>query len=190
MEHKVETIKKNNSGAIANTVDRDGKKINFDCDVVLISVGRKPNTEGLNLEKIGVQLDQRKRIKTDKNFRTNVNNIYAIGDVIDLPMLAHKSEDEGIALAEMLAGQSGHVNYDIIPSVIYTSPEVASVGKTEEELKKENDELAAENENLWFMLDEMKESQKFSKEHADYLEDFLKKQMLQLKLMQNNKGEA
>ncbi len=136
MEHKVETIKKNNSGAIVNTVDRDGKKINFDCDVVLISVGRKPNTEGLNLEKIGVQLDQRKRIKTDKNFRTNVNNIYAIGDVIVGPMLAHKAEDEGIAVAENIVGQSGHVNYDTIPGVIYTTPEVASIGKTEEQLKE------------------------------------------------------
>ena len=136
MQHKVETIKKNNSGAIVNTVDRDGKKINFDCDVVLISVGRKPNTEGLNLEKIGVQLDQRKRIKTDKNFRTNVNNIYAIGDVIVGPMLAHKAEDEGIAVAENIVGQSGHVNYDTIPGVIYTTPEVASIGKTEEQLKE------------------------------------------------------
>ena len=111
------------------------KKNNFDCDVVLIAVGRKANTEGLNLEAIGVELDNRKRIKTDKSFKTNLENIYAIGDVIVGPMLAHKAEDEGIAVAENIAGQSGHVNYDTIPGVIYTTPEVASIGKTEEQLK-------------------------------------------------------
>ena len=116
--------------------DKDGKKINFDCDVVLISVGRKPNTNNLNLDTIGIELDEKKRIKTDKKFQTNVSNIYAIGDVIDGPMLAHKAEDEGIAVAENIAGQSGHVNYDIIPGVVYTSPEVASIGKTEEQLKE------------------------------------------------------
>ncbi len=136
MQHKVETIKKNNSGATITTIDKDGNKINFDCDVVLISVGRKANTKGLNLEKIGVQLDERKRIKTDKNFKTSQNNIYAIGDVIIGPMLAHKAEDEGIAVAENIVGQSGHVNYDTIPGVIYTTPEVASIGKTEEQLKE------------------------------------------------------
>ena len=112
------------------------KKINFDCDVVLISVGRKPNTNNLNLEAIGVKLDEKKRIITNKSFQTNVSNIYAIGDVIDGPMLAHKAEDEGIAVAENIAGQSGHVNYDIIPGVVYTTPEVASIGKTERAIKK------------------------------------------------------
>ncbi len=102
----------------------------------LISVGRKPNTEGLNLDALGVDLDERKRIKTDKNFKTNVENIYAIGDVIDGPMLAHKAEDEGMAVAENIVGQSGHVNYETIPGVIYTTPEVASIGKTEEQLKE------------------------------------------------------
>ena len=121
-----------------STSDKDGKKVNFDCDVVLISVGRKPNTTNLNLETIGVELDEKKRIKTDKSFQTNVSNIYAIGDVIEGPMLAHKAEDEGIAVAENIAGQSGHVNYDIIPGVVYTSPEVASIGKTEEQLKESN----------------------------------------------------
>ena len=137
MRNKVENIKKNNSGATVITSDKDGKKNNFDCDVVLISVGRKPNTEGLNLESVGVELDQRKRIKTNENFQTNLDNIYAIGDVIVGPMLAHKAEDEGIAVAENIAGQSGHVNYNTIPGVIYTSPEVATVGKTEEQLKEE-----------------------------------------------------
>ena len=136
MQNKVETIKKTNSGATVSTVDKEGNKNNFDCDVVLISVGRKPNTNGLNLESVGVELDKKKRVKTDKMFKTNIDNIFAIGDVINGPMLAHKAEDEGIAVAENISGQSGHVNYDTIPSVIYTSPEVASIGKTEEELKE------------------------------------------------------
>ena len=135
MQHKVEKIQKNNSGATITTVNQNGDKNNFDCDVVLISVGRKPNTEGLNLESIGVELDDRKRIKTDKSFKTNLENIYAIGDVISGPMLAHKAEDEGIAVAENIAGQSGHVNYDTIPGLVYTTPEVAAIGKTEEQLK-------------------------------------------------------
>jgi len=105
---------------------------------VLISVGRKPNTNKLNLDTVGVELNKKKRIKTDKSFQTNVSNIYAIGDVIEGPMLAHKAEDEGIAVAENIVGQSGHVNYDIIPGVVYTSPEVASIGKTEEQLKEAN----------------------------------------------------
>ena len=138
MQHKVEKIKKNNNNAVVSTISSEGTKKDFECDVVLISVGRKPNTEGLNLQKIGVELDEKKRVKTDKNFKTNQDNIYAIGDVISGPMLAHKAEDEGIAAAENIAGQSGHVNYDTIPGVIYTSPEVASIGKTEEQLKELN----------------------------------------------------
>ena len=136
LETKVESIKKNNKGVIILTSDKNKKKINFNCDVALISVGRKPNTKNLNLSSVGVVLDEKKRIKTDKNFKTNIKNIYAIGDVIEGPMLAHKAEEEGIAVPELLAGQSGHVNYDVIPGVIYTSPEVASVGKTEEQLKE------------------------------------------------------
>jgi dihydrolipoamide dehydrogenase len=138
MQHKVEKINKNNSGAVVSTTDKDGNKKDFDCDVVLISVGRKANTNGLNLDVTGVELDERNRVKTDKNFKTNMNNIYAIGDVIQGPMLAHKAEDEGIAVAEIIAGQSGHVNYDTIPGVVYTTPEVASIGKTEEQLKENN----------------------------------------------------
>jgi len=138
MKHKVEEIKKNNSGAVVTTKDKDGNKKDFECNVVLISVGRKPNTSNLNLEKVGIELDEKKRIKTNKDFQTNLNNIYAIGDVILGPMLAHKAEDEGIAVAENIAGQSGHVNYDTIPGVVYTTPEVASIGKTEEQLKEKN----------------------------------------------------
>ena len=106
-------------------------------DKTLIAVGRKPYTEGLNLNKVGVKKDEKGRIKVNKNFQTDIKNIYAIGDVIDGPMLAHKAEEEGIAVAESLAGQSGHVNYDVIPGVIYTSPEVAYVGKSEEQLKND-----------------------------------------------------
>ena len=138
MQHKVELVKTNGSGAIISTKDKDGNKKDFNTDIVLVSVGRKPNTNGLNLEKIGVELDDRKRIKTNKDFQTNVKNIYAIGDVIVGPMLAHKAEDEGIAVAENIAGQSGHVNYNTIPGVIYTTPEVASIGQTEEQLIEKN----------------------------------------------------
>ena len=138
LQHKVEQIKNNSINAIVSTSDKEGKKKDFDCDVVLVSVGRKPNTIGLNLDKVNIDLDKKNRIKTDKNFKTNQDNIYAIGDVIAGPMLAHKAEDEGIAVAENIAGQSGHVNYDTIPGVIYTTPEVASIGKTEEQLKELN----------------------------------------------------
>ena len=132
---KVEKISKNDQGVIIETSNKDAKN-KIEADVVLISVGRKPYTDKLNLEKIGVNLDKKGKITVNKNFETNVKNVYAIGDVINGPMLAHKAEEEGIAVAELIAGQSGHVNYDIIPGVIYTSPEVAYVGKNEEELKE------------------------------------------------------
>ena len=108
----------------------------LECDVVLVAVGRVPNTEGLGLSDVGVETHARGRVVVDHKFQTNVPGIYAIGDVIAGPMLAHKAQDEGIAVAEDLAGQAGHVNYDVIPSVVYTAPEVASVGKTEEQLKE------------------------------------------------------
>jgi dihydrolipoamide dehydrogenase len=107
----------------------------IEADVVLVSIGRVPYTEGLGLKEAGVAVDNRGRVEIDDHFATNVKGIYAIGDVVRGAMLAHKAEDEGIAVAEILAGQAGHVNYDAIPGVVYTSPEVASVGKTEEELK-------------------------------------------------------
>ena len=135
MQTKVESIKNNKKSAKVSLLDKDRKKSELECDVVLISVGRKANTKNLKLDSIGVLLDEKKRIKVNKNFETNVKNIYAIGDVIAGPMLAHKAEEEGIAVAELISGQSGHVNYDVIPGVIYTSPEVATVGKTEEQLK-------------------------------------------------------
>ncbi|MEF2074080.1 dihydrolipoyl dehydrogenase [Consotaella aegiceratis] len=114
---------------------KGGEAESLEADVVLVATGRKPYTEGLGLDAVGVKLDNRGRVEIDDHFRTNVEGIYALGDVVKGPMLAHKAEDEGVALAEQLAGQAGHVNYDVIPSVVYTSPEVASVGRTEEELK-------------------------------------------------------
>ena len=113
-----------------------GKKEKISCDVLLVSIGRRPNTKGLGLEDVGVAVDERGKIKVNERFETNISGIYAIGDVIDGPMLAHKAEEEGVALAEMLVGKVGHVNYNAIPGVVYTHPEVAAVGKTEEELKE------------------------------------------------------
>ena len=110
----------------------------LDADVVLVAIGRVPFTDGLGLNEAGVALDNRGRVQTDHHFATSVPGIYAIGDVVAGPMLAHKAEDEGVAVAEILAGQAGHVNYDVIPGVVYTTPEVAAVGKTEEELKDAN----------------------------------------------------
>jgi len=116
---------------------KGGKAEDLEADVVLVSTGRKPFTEGLGLENIGVTTDKRGRILVDDHFRTNVENVYAIGDVIPGPMLAHKAEEDGVAVAEILAGKSGHVNYNTVPGIVYTWPEVASVGKTEEEVKAE-----------------------------------------------------
>ncbi len=112
-----------------------GEATSIDVDVVLVSIGRVPYTEGLGLEAAGVTLDNKKRVEVDAHYRTNVPGIYAIGDVIAGPMLAHKAEEEGVAIAEILAGQAGHVNYETVPGIVYTWPEVATVGKSEEELK-------------------------------------------------------
>jgi dihydrolipoamide dehydrogenase len=139
MGSKVDSVKdQGKSVLISYTNVKNSKKENVEVDKVLVSVGRKPYTEGLNLSKIGVKKDSKGRINVNGKLQTSVSNIYAIGDVIKGPMLAHKAEEEGIAVAEILAGQAGHVNYDVIPGVIYTSPEVATVGKTEEQLKEEN----------------------------------------------------
>ena len=118
----------------------DNKQITENYNVLLVAVGRNPNTEGLNLNKIGVKLNDQKAIIIDKKFKTTVDNIYAIGDVVPGPMLAHKAEEEGVACVEIIKGQKTHINYDNIPAIVYTNPEVASVGKTEEQLKKLNTE--------------------------------------------------
>jgi dihydrolipoamide dehydrogenase len=135
---KVTAIEKTDAGLVA-TIEpaAGGEATTLQTDVALVAIGRAPFTGGLGLEDIGVERDQRGRVVTDGHYKTNIDGIYAIGDVIAGPMLAHKAEDEGIAIAEILAGQAGHVNYGVIPGVVYTNPEVASVGKTEEELKAE-----------------------------------------------------
>jgi dihydrolipoamide dehydrogenase len=139
MGSKVESVKdQGNTVLISYTNVKNSKKEVLEVDKVLVSVGRKPYTEGLNLSKVGIKKDSKGRIEVNNKLQTSVSNIYAIGDVIKGPMLAHKAEEEGIAVAEILAGQAGHVNYDVIPGVVYTSPEVATVGKTEEQLKDEN----------------------------------------------------
>ncbi len=136
---KVNSLKDVGTKISINYTDiKSSKNEILEFDKALVSVGRKPYTEGLNLAKLGIKKDNKGRIEVNEKLQTSVQNIYAIGDVIKGPMLAHKAEEEGIAVAEILAGQAGHVNYDIIPGVIYTSPEVAAVGKTEEQLKSEN----------------------------------------------------
>ncbi len=127
--------KTKNKAKITYTVQKDGSEHTVDADVVLVATGRKPFTDGLGLATLGVEMTERGQIKTDNHYRTNVAGLYAVGDAIEGPMLAHKAEDEGIACAEGIAGQQPHVNYGVIPSVIYTHPEVASVGETEEALK-------------------------------------------------------
>jgi dihydrolipoamide dehydrogenase len=130
----IETTKSGLKVSVEPAKGGDGDVI--EADYALVAIGRRPYTEGLGLAEAGVEMDERGRVATDAHFKTNVDGIYAIGDAIAGPMLAHKAEDEGVAIAEILAGQSGHVNYDVIPGVIYTAPEVATVGKTEEELKE------------------------------------------------------
>ncbi len=133
---KVTGVEKTSSGAkVTFEPVKGGDAQTLEADIVLVATGRRPYTDGLGLAEAGVKLDDRGRVDVDAHWQTNVPGIYAIGDVVKGPMLAHKAEDEGVALAEVLAGQKGHVNYDVIPSVVYTEPEVASVGKTEEELK-------------------------------------------------------
>ena len=133
----VSMIAKEKKGVKVTFQARESDEISdLSADVVLVATGRKPLTKGLNLENIGVELNPKGQIETDSNWRTIAKNIFAIGDVTSGPMLAHKAEEEGIAVAEVIAGQAGHVNFEVIPSVVYTDPEVAAVGKTENELKE------------------------------------------------------
>jgi dihydrolipoamide dehydrogenase len=131
---------KSGASGVALTLEpaKGGTVETLEADIVLVAVGRRPYTQGLGLDKVGVALDEKGRVRTDTHFRTNVDGVYAIGDVIAGPMLAHKASDEGVALMESLAGQAGHVNYDTVPGIVYTWPEVATVGKSEEQLKAEN----------------------------------------------------
>src|SRR5439155_121930 len=129
LEAKVSAVKVDDGRATV-VATNDGQELKFEADKVLVSVGRRPFSDGLGAEKVGVEFDEKKRIKVDKHFRTNVEGIYAIGDVIAGPMLAHKAEDEGIACVEIIAGKAGHVNYEAIAGIIYTNPELAGVGLT------------------------------------------------------------
>ncbi|WP_306142507.1 dihydrolipoyl dehydrogenase [Roseibium sp. MMSF_3412] len=144
LSSKVTGVAKKGKG-LAVTIEpaKGGDAQEIEADIVLVAIGRRPYTEGLGLEGAGVALDERGRVQIDAHYKTNVDGIYAIGDVVAGPMLAHKAEDEGVAIAEILAGQAGHVNYDVIPGVVYTQPEVASVGRTEEELKADGVEYKA-----------------------------------------------
>lgn len=137
---KVTGVKKASAG-VSLTAERDGKVLEFPANKILVAVGRKPNTTGLGAQEAGLKLDERQRIVIDDHFRTNIPGVYAIGDVVAGPMLAHKAEEEGVAAAEIIAGKSGHVNYNIIPGVIYTEPEVAGVGMIESEAKSKNVEV-------------------------------------------------
>ncbi|OJJ12730.1 dihydrolipoyl dehydrogenase [Alphaproteobacteria bacterium AO1-B] len=136
LSSKVTGVEKKGKGlAVSVEPAAGGDAEVLEADIVLVAIGRRAYTEGLGLDQAGVVVDDRGRVQIDNHYKTNVDGIYAIGDVVVGPMLAHKAEDEGVAVAEILAGQAGHVNYDVIPGVVYTQPEVASVGKTEEELK-------------------------------------------------------
>jgi dihydrolipoyl dehydrogenase len=136
LETKVSAVKVENGRATVTAI-KNNEELKFEADKVLVSVGRRPFSDGLGAEKVGVEFDEKKRIKVDKNFRTNVEGIYAIGDVIAGPMLAHKAEDEGIASIEIIAGKAGHVNYEAIAGIIYTNPELAGVGLTEDQAKEQ-----------------------------------------------------
>ena len=140
LNSKVTGVKTIKDKAVVDFTNNNNKKNErIECDKVLVAIGRKSNISEKNVSDLGIKLNKQKKIQINDKFETSIKNIYAIGDIVDKgPMLAHKAEDEGIAVAEIIAGQAGHVNYDVIPAVIYTSPEVAMVGKTEEQLKKEN----------------------------------------------------
>jgi len=133
----VQSVTKTKTGAtVSYKLKKNDSEASLDAEIVLVATGRKPYTTGLGLEALGVEMGPRGTVKTDAHFQTNIPGLYAIGDAVAGPMLAHKAEDEGMAVAEILSGKHGHVNYDVIPGVIYTTPEVASVGKTEEQLKE------------------------------------------------------
>jgi len=141
LSHKVVATKSGSKDVeVTMESEQDKKQVKDKFNVVLMSIGRKPNTEELNLEKIGVKLNDQQAIEVDQQYKTSVDNIYAIGDVVPGPMLAHKAEEEGVACVEIINGQKTHMNYDTIPAIVYTNPEVASVGKTEEQLKESKTE--------------------------------------------------
>jgi dihydrolipoamide dehydrogenase len=137
MEHKVQNVENTGKGVKVTALNKKDEEVTFEADYCLVSVGRKPYTEGLGLENAGIKTTDKGQVEVDENLHTGVGNIYAIGDVVRGAMLAHKAEEEGTFVAEKIAGQIPHINYNLIPGVVYTWPEVASVGKTEQELKEE-----------------------------------------------------
>ena len=145
LEHKVQSVVNNGENVTLKALNKKGEEISIDADYCLVAVGRKPFTEGLDLEKAGLSVNNRGQIEVNDHLQTSVSNIYAIGDVVRGAMLAHKAEEEGVYVAELLAGQKPHINYNLIPGVVYTWPEVAAVGKTEEELKVLNIEYKVGN---------------------------------------------
>jgi len=136
LSHQVQGVKTTKNKVTVTALDKKGQEVSFEGDYCLVSVGRKPYTEGLGLEKAGVGVNERGQIQVNDHLQTNIGHIYAIGDVVRGAMLAHKAEEEGVMVAELIAGQKPHINYNLIPGVVYTWPEVASVGKTEEQLKE------------------------------------------------------
>lgn len=132
----VKSAKANKSGVVVDITSGDGDVEKLTADIVLVAVGRRPNTDGLGLEEVGVNLDERGRVLVDEDFETNIPGIFAIGDVIPGPMLAHKAEEDGVAAVEIMAGLAGHVDYDHVPGIVYTAPEIATLGKTEDQLKE------------------------------------------------------
>lgn len=145
MEHRVQSVVNNGNSVTLKALNKKGEEVSLEADYCLVAVGRKPYTEGLDLEKAGLSVNNRGQIEVNDHLQTSVSNIYAIGDVVRGAMLAHKAEEEGVYVAELLAGQKPHINYNLIPGVVYTWPEVAAVGKTEEELKASNIEYKVGN---------------------------------------------
>jgi len=140
LEHRVQNVKNTGKGVLLKALNKKGEVVEMEADYCLVAVGRKPYTEGLNLKKVGIKTNDRGQIEINSDMQTSAPNIYAIGDVVQGAMLAHKAEEEGVYVAEFIAGQKPHINHHLIPGVVYTWPEVASVGKTEQELKNEGKE--------------------------------------------------
>ena len=138
LSHKVSSIDKNGKSVVVQATDENNNKVSLEGDYCLISIGRRAYTEGLNLKSVGLDVNEKGQIEINESMQTKISNIYAIGDVVRGAMLAHKAEEEGVLVAEIISGQKPHIDYNLIPGVVYTWPEVASVGKTEDELKENN----------------------------------------------------
>ena len=145
LSHKVSSIDKNGKSVVVQATDKNNNNVSLEGDYCLISIGRRAYTEGLNLKAVGLDVNEKGQIEINESMQTKVSNIYAIGDVVRGAMLAHKAEEEGVLVAEIISGQKPHIDYNLIPGVVYTWPEVASVGKTEDELKENNISFRLDN---------------------------------------------